>query len=325
MTVLLGRGECGSHVTLIFTVNDDSTNLDEQGSVGVGLCLDHGVEIIARGIEGDFKINIKFIEGDGESELYQQVFKLLSEKIINIKNYTWDLAIKLKLPISQGFGMSASGAIAACMAIQRAIGEPHEESLRRSLSIAHRVERYFSTGLGDVTALAAGGVERRISPGSPFSGDLLTKGPGVSEGWNEEIEVLLAWKKDTGKHTSSYIDDTNWKKSITEAGIKQMNELKQNEWDKTRWSELLERSEIFAEESGLLSDSQRFELLSEAKNVIEESSLEFKPLLCMLGKSLVIVPKNIDNTNDNLELSKLISELNKEGFTTKKTRVGHLF
>ena len=45
----------------------------------------------------------------------------------------------------------------------------------------------------------------------------------------------------------------------------------------------------------------------------------------MLGKSLVIVPKNIDNTNDNLELSELISELNKEGFTTKKTRVGHLF
>jgi pantoate kinase len=39
MTVLLGRGECGSHVTLIFTINDDSTNLDEQGSLGVGLCL----------------------------------------------------------------------------------------------------------------------------------------------------------------------------------------------------------------------------------------------------------------------------------------------
>ena len=66
MTVLLGRGECGSHVTLIFTINDDSTNLDEQGSLGVGLCLDQGVEIIARGIEGEFEINIKFIEGDGE-------------------------------------------------------------------------------------------------------------------------------------------------------------------------------------------------------------------------------------------------------------------
>ena len=324
MTVLLGRGECGSHVTLIFTINDDSTNLDEQGSLGVGLCLDQGVEIIARGIEGDFEINIKFIEGDGESELYQQVFKLLSKEIINIKNYNWDLAIKLKLPISQGFGMSASGAIAASMAIQRAIGEPHEESLRRAFSIAHRVERYFSTGLGDVTALAAGGVERRTSPGSPFSGDLLTRGPGMSEGWTKDIEVLLAWKKDSGKHTSSYIDDTVWKNSISKAGIKQMEQLMQKQWDKTRWSELLERSEIFADESGLLSDSKRFDLLNQAKSVIEEISSEFKPLLCMLGKSLVIVPKNIDNEED-LELSKLIYELNEVGFITKKTRIGRLF
>ena len=324
MTVLLGRGECGSHVTLIFTVNDDATNLDEQGSLGVGLCLDQGVEIIARGIEGNFEINIKFIEGDGESELYQQVFKLLSEEIINIKNYNWDLAIKLKLPISQGFGMSASGAIAASMAIQRAIGEPHEESLRRAFSIAHRVERYFSTGLGDVTALAAGGVERRTSPGSPFSGNLLTRGPGMSEGWTEDIEVLLAWKKDSGKHTSSYIDDTVWKKSISKAGIKQMEQLMQKQWDKTRWSELLERSEIFADESGLLSDSKRFDLLNQAKNVIEEISSEFKPLLCMLGKSLVIVPKNIDNEED-LELSRLIYELNEVGFITKKIKIGRLF
>ena len=324
MTVLLGRGECGSHVTLIFTINDDSSNLDEQGSLGVGLCLDQGVEIIARGIEGDFEINIKFIEGDGELELYQQVFKLLSREIINIKNYNWDLAIKLRLPISQGFGMSASGAIAASMAIQRAIGEPHEESLRRAFSIAHRVERYFSTGLGDVTALAAGGVERRTSPGSPFSGDLLTRGPGMSEGWTEDIEVLLAWKKDSGKHTSSYIDDTVWKKSISKAGIKQMEQLMQKQWDKTRWSELLERSEIFADESGLLSDSKRFDLLNQAKNVIEEISSEFKPLLCMLGKSLVIVPKNIDNEED-LELSRLIYELNEVGFITKKIKIGRLF
>ncbi len=324
MTVLLGRGECGSHVTLIFTINDHSTNLDEQGSLGVGLCLDQGVEIIARGIEGNFEINIKFIEGDGESELYQQVFKLLSREIINIKNYNWDLAIKLKLPISQGFGMSASGAIAASMAIQRAIGEPHEESLRRAFSIAHRVERYFSTGLGDVTALAAGGVERRTSPGSPFSGDLLTRGPGMSEGWTEDIEVLLAWKKDSGKHTSSYIDNKVWKNSISKAGIKQMEQLMQKQWDKNRWRELLERSEIFADESGLLSDSKRFDLLNQAKNVIEEISSEFKPLLCMLGKSLVIVPKNIDNEED-LELSRLIYELNEVGFITKKTKIGRLF
>ena len=89
MTVILGRGESGSHVTLIFTINDNSKDFDEQGSLGIGLCLEHGVEIIARGVEGSFGVNVKFIQGQGESELYEQVFKLLSENIININNYNW--------------------------------------------------------------------------------------------------------------------------------------------------------------------------------------------------------------------------------------------
>ena len=322
MTVILGRGESGSHVTLIFTINDDSKELDEQGSLGVGLCLEHGVEIIARGVEGNFGVNVKFIQGQGESELYEQVFRLLSENIVNIKNYNWDLAIKLKLPISQGFGMSAAGAVAAALAIQRAIGEPHEESLRRSFAIAHRVERNRSTGLGDVTALAAGGVERRTSPGAPFSGDLLTKGPGISEGWFKKMEVLLAWKKDSGKHTSSYIDDPNWKELISKAGTKQMDSLMQSDWDKSQWGELIESSEIFAYESGLLLDSSRLELLEESRDIIDSLELEYKPLLCMLGKSLVIVPKNVNDENipDNLQ-----HRLNKIGFKTQKTMLRRLF
>jgi pantoate kinase len=297
MTVLLGRGESGSHVTLIFTVNDDSTNLDEQGSLGAGLCLEHGVETIARGIEGDFGINVEFIQGNGNSELYEKVLRLLSKDITNIKNYNWDLA---------------------------AIGEPHEKSLRRALAIAHRVERSRSTGLGDVTALAAGGVERRISPGSPFSSNLLSKGPGISEGWVEDIDVILAWKNDSGKHTSSYIDSPAWKDAISKAGIKQMNELSKNDWHKGRWGELLERSEAFAKESGLLSDSRRFELVKDAENIINLLALEFKPLLCMLGESLVIVPKEIGRKN-NLEISEIIYALNDIGFMTQKTRVKKLF
>ena len=177
MTVVMGRGECGSHVTLIFTVADEDKEIVNQGSLGVGLCLEQGVETIARGIEGDFEIDIKFVEGIGRSDLYERTLELLSEEITSFREYSWDLAVKLKLPLSQGFGMSASGAISAAMAFQRALGEPHEESLRRAFTIAHRVEREFSTGLGDVTALAAGGVERRTSPGAPFSGCLLYTSP----------------------------------------------------------------------------------------------------------------------------------------------------
>ena len=246
MAVVMGRGECGSHVTLIFTVNDDDDEIMNQGSLGAGLCLEQGVETIARGIEGDFNIDIRFIEGMGKNNLYERTLELLSEEITDVKEYSWDLAVKLKLPLSQGFGMSASGSISAAMAFQRALGKPHEESLRRAFSIAHRVEREFSTGLGDVTALAAGGVERRISPGAPFSGKLLNRGPGLSEGWTGEIEVILAWKEDSGKHTSSYIDDEKWKDSISSAGKEQMKSLVDGKWDEKRWGELLERSEILS-------------------------------------------------------------------------------
>ena len=34
--------------------------------------------------------------------------------------------------------------------------------------------------------------------------------------------MVLAWRANPGRHTSEYIDDDDWKKSITEAGKKQM-------------------------------------------------------------------------------------------------------
>lgn len=324
MTVVMGRGECGSHVTLIFTVNDEDNDIINQGSLGTGLCLEQGVETIARGVEGEFKIDIKYIEGNGKDNLYVRTLELLSKQINRIKEYSWDLAVKLKLPLSQGFGMSASGSISAAMAFQRAVGEPHEESLRRAFAIAHRVEREFSTGLGDVTALSAGGVERRIVPGAPFSGKLLNRGPGMSEGWTNRIDVLLAWKENSGKHTSSYIDDIEWKNAITLAGLKQMDVLARGKWDESRWEELLDRSEVFVRESGLLQDSHRSDILVGAEDIIFQSNSKVKALLCMLGSSLVIVPENIGNVND-IDYNLLAELLEKEGFKTIKTKVGKLF
>ena len=52
MLELLGRGYCGGHVTLIFTIEDSDPDPVNQGSRGVGICLEDGVEIICRGREG---------------------------------------------------------------------------------------------------------------------------------------------------------------------------------------------------------------------------------------------------------------------------------
>ena len=52
MPTMLGRGECGGHLTLVFTIEDSSDDLLWQGSRGVGICVEDGVEAIAKGLGG---------------------------------------------------------------------------------------------------------------------------------------------------------------------------------------------------------------------------------------------------------------------------------
>ena len=55
-----------------------------------------------------------------------------------------------------------------------------ENIFQNSVTIAHRIERKMSSGLGDVVALGAGGVELRLDPGLPFPPN-----KGLILSWNE--------------------------------------------------------------------------------------------------------------------------------------------
>jgi len=323
MTAVLGRGACGGHVTLLFTVNDLDEDPMRQGSLGAGLCLTDGAEAIVRGELGGYSLEVKFLDGNGDSRMYQQVLDLLNEEIPAIADHSWEIAVRNKLPSSQGFGMSAAGAVAAAAAFQRALGLPQEESMRRSLAVAHLVERRNSTGLGDVTALAAGGVERRLNPGAPYSGSDLLNGPGRAEGWSESIPVVLAWRANPGRHTSEYIDDDDWKQSITEAGTKLMRHLSDGPWNNSRWSELLSSAEAFAKQSGLRGDASRSALVQAGQNAAQRAGLGAGAavLLCMLGESIAIVPRGL---SESIDLDLLLSELTEEGLDSTLTYVGSL-
>ena len=324
MPTALGRGHCGGHITLFFTVDDVSDDPVAQGSRGAGLCLKDGVEAIAKGEDGEGKLEVRFQDGEYDSTMYEDVLEELGKEIPEVESYDWELNIRMSLPASQGFGMSASGAIASAISFQRAMGIPHEECLRRSFLIAHIVERKRSSGLGDTTALSSGGVERRIVAGSPFSGSFLDMGPGISEGWASETPVLLVWKKKTGKHTSKYIDNPDWKMKISEAGASAMELIGEGDWNSGRWSELIDRSLIFACDSGLESDSSRSEIIGAANDEIGSSgySDRLTAMLCMLGESVVIVP------NDSLDggdwLGELSSVIEARGFSTFSSQIGAL-
>tara|TARA_X000000368_G_scaffold107979_1_gene83893 strand:+ start:1761 stop:2738 length:978 start_codon:yes stop_codon:yes gene_type:complete len=321
MPDILGRGECGSHVTLLFSIEDDSEDLVRQGSLGSGLCLEDGSEAIARGKEGSGNFSIGFIGGEGDGALYHEVGETLAEFVPEVKEFDWEITVKLNVPVGQGFGMSASGAVSASMAIQRAMGLPYEDSLRRSYLVAHLVDRKRSSGLGDVSALSAGGVELRISPGSPFHGHLLDTGPGRAIGWSNGMEVVLAWGDGTGKHTSTYIDDPNWRDSISSAGNMEMIALAKGNWDEGKWSDLIESAIRFSKASGLLEEPNRASVLDRANQAIAGCGMSdlVVPLLCMLGESVVIVPRNLEDKG--VEMRTLLSSMQKGGLSGCITRV----
>ena len=324
MSIVLGRGQCGAHITLLFTIDDSSEDLVYQGSRGAGICLKDGVEAIAKGDNGSGEIIVRFKDGEYDSGMYQDVLSELVEEIPEIGDFDWELDIIMSLPTSQGFGMSASGAVASSMAIQRAIGIPHEECVRRSFLVAHIVERKRSSGLGDTTALSSGGVERRIAAGSPFSGSLLDNGPGVSQGWSVEIPILISWKEKTGRHTSSYIDNEDWRRKICLAGEHAMERIGKGEWKEHRWSELIEESLRFSSDSGLEKDASRSEIIESVKKAIDSSefSESLSAMLCMLGESVVIVPNDPHREEDWIH--KISEALEISGLSSFPSRVGKL-
>ncbi len=347
---------CGGHLTWLFTVESDAVNPVWQGSRGVGICIEAGLDIhctASKSRSGEVEITVV---NDDDSNidlkiLYAEVVKTASQ-FADVDAIHWHFHVDVDLPISQGFGLSAAGALAAARCVL-SIASPNSnivELEKAALSIAHLVERRLSGGLGDVLGLAAGGVERRSKPGAPFhlvetrSTDLLTTvsdkiaqniemadaqsptqnpvivvGPGDSEGFEAHIPVILCWHAEAKHHTSKYIDNAEWKVRIRNAGADCMDSLGAGDWSDKRWPELLIQSQRFADESGLAIDSDRSELLRQVEQVIADLDTPATALLCMLGQSVSIVPTILDA--DYTWAESLSIGLNKVGLNVVLTKV----
>ncbi len=301
----------GGHVTLIFTINDDSVDLDDQGSTGAGFCLQQGAEAtvsIAESVDGQ-SIDISVTDFDNENvpmdclEMYTVLIEELEKcSDFTTKNKKITLSVKLELPRSQGFGMSAAGLLSAAKAL---IVASNIEDETLAYLVTHRTERRQSSGLGDVLALSAGGIELRFEPGSPC-----TKGKAI--GFTANIPMILVWSQNEERHTKLYIEDADWKKRISSAGKTSVKKLRDGEWEISRWHDLLTESSTFAEESGLLEEDSRFELFSKIENILDlcGSRGGYVPRLCMLGTSVAILPASLQDLHDE-DLQIVISELDK--------------
>ena len=297
--------QVGGHVTLLFSIHSKSLLARNQGSRGAGFCLEDGVEATARIIdEKSDRISVTAMDGtpfDEGKQLYtdlldsfRELFKVDSAVEINIQ---------LELPVSQGFGMSAAGLLATSLALGEIFNRGDEGQLAR---LAPRLERQNSGGLGDILGLWAGGCELRVTPGSPPF-------PGKAYGFDVGCPALLVWDPEGMKHTSNYIDNPDWKSKITRAGESAVNRLKLHEWNQNVWNILLEEADNFALESGLLDESERSKLLN---LVLEHSGDSMSCHLCMLGTSLIILPKYL---GQEVDFGTITSDLRSLGLGVRET------
>jgi len=136
------------HITGFFEICRGGDEIS-TGSRGAGFSLSLGSYAEVKGSKE------MIIEGNmGEGEVTRDALHILGIKNVRVK-------IRNQMPLSQGFGMSASSTLAATLATCHLLSLPYE----RALEAAHVAEVRMGGGLGDAIASFYGGLEMRLAPG----------------------------------------------------------------------------------------------------------------------------------------------------------------
>jgi pantoate kinase len=191
---------CPGHVTGFFQICEHKEPM-RSGSRGAGLCLSLGAESIVDTEEGNGDILIIL---DGKEER-APVTRTAVEKILGERKLDVTVITNLDLPVSQGFGMSAAGALSAAHALSESLQLPFKYALRA----AHEAEIESHTGLGDVAALSRGGITYRRIEGLPPYGRI--------DRVNAEPDIVLCVVGDP-LETSAVLGDTQKRAVVNRVG-----------------------------------------------------------------------------------------------------------
>ncbi|MBQ8179808.1 MAG: pantothenate kinase [Candidatus Methanomethylophilaceae archaeon] len=160
---------CPGHVSCVFQPLSSHMPLG-SGSRGLGIRLSLG----SRATVTERSDDVVDIRIDGHSSS-AHITRMTVQTLAPGRGF--DIEIENDLPMSQGFGTSASGAIAAGVCVADIVGASRTEAFEA----AHIAEVMGGGGLGDVAAIVAGGeVPVRTRAGFPPRG--LVENPRVSPG-----------------------------------------------------------------------------------------------------------------------------------------------
>ena len=239
------------HITFFFrpVYSDDPLT---TGSKGLGMKLSLGAW--ATVFETDGPGTAVSLNGSpSDAEITSSVARMLAP------GRGFDIRIKTDLPVSQGFGMSAAGSIAAGLCICDICGIDSNEAYKA----AHMAELLGKGGLGDVAGIMANGpISIRYKAGLPPSGAV------IGAGRKRKITIAVLGGK---METKSVLGDPAAVGRVVRAGDDVCGQPLPSPMAK----DILRASRLFSSAAGLETPK-----ISEALAKIPEAGM------CMLGNSI---------------------------------------
>lgn len=274
-----------AHVSGLFAVHDEVGDDLAKGSRGAGWCIHKGAWAAAiPGEETTISINGKLSAAP--------VTTLALNQLAPDANFAID--IRLDLPTGQGFGMSAAGTLAACLAVASELDLEPEYALEAT----HHAEVTHGTGLGDAIGSWFGGGELRLKPGVPPHGWAMQIHPPTDQEFlfltmgdavpTASIIRDSAWKSATRRHGDAAVDrildagrDMAWRTLLVEAhqfslalGLmpEAMHQLGDELPDDVLWGQCMLGSTLWV--TGDTGDLERAEALMEGRGEMFRSTVD---------------------------------------------------
>jgi len=183
------RAYCPGHITCLFSPGRTFGDMVLRGSRGIGIRLSAGTTVRLTEVPGkDVTVFLDGVESDAP------VTRSVLEELLPGRGLEADVVNGL--PIGQGFGMSAAGAVAAALCAADIAGLSEDDAW----SAAHRAEIENGGGLGDVSAIrCTSDVPERVTEGLPPHGEV--RGTGL------RFPVLTVAVLGPKMHTGSVLSD----------------------------------------------------------------------------------------------------------------------
>lgn len=264
------------HVTGLFEIHDEDPDPVKRGSRGAGFSLAQGVLTYVEVEPADsLSISIALDKEEQDAPVTRDALTRVLRAAVRdgrvplnkdapkgakarIRVRAWS---DVHLPVSQGFGMSAAGALSSALALAKCLRMGRSEAVRA----AHEADVMMRGGLGDVIGAATGGFEIRTAPGLPPYGSIRS-----FVGYGECVLCVVGGKL----ATKDVLADPAKRAGVNAAGGKALAELMKA----PSLDAFLAQSQAFARESGLLTP--------ELERAMHAASPYGRASMSMLGNSL---------------------------------------